>query len=1018
MVYSEQVRLLTEQINKRRKKNINGLEFVPYEWLSQLLTPENISLVISEGNIEVYEQRSIAEAVRQGGLRIFATLLLIGKPDSIYKFKQSDLGFQRENLDVKLPMILPDLDGILDLPQERDAFIETQFLFAVPVFPQGIPHRIFEDRIRVPFLSPQETGKARKKPPNGHFGFVSRERLPAHEYDLSDDHGTTFIRKRLKTSGSNAYKSELRCLRLLNAVRHTSILELSGSYTQYHTHNFIFPEATGGNLHDLLRQKGRPQQFREDEAIYLAVCGLASALEQLHYYTNDDLKIELLGCHHDLKPRNILVHGDQFILADFGLAQMAKSMVDLQQLSEDRDLYFDAPERVDYTAPTPVRQEIGPASDIWSLGAILAVLFAYMKGGPKDVERFKEKRQFLHMPEQGQPGFFLKSFHKCGKPHEGVEEWLSNEGKGRTSAEERLVVLIRDMLSIDPAKRPDIRVVLFRLRCITLMKMAEPVESQLKPTPDSSGHTEPLEYAVERQVFLEWLQKIGDSEKPLVRGFLHTDEMFAHVYGTVQAIRDEFRLLAEASRHDYPLFARLRRFNGQLVMCLDEHSRQSVRTIAELKVMPRARQVAKSRSSEALPEGIRPETQEARPDEDVRLLLSAENVSQLMENSGGAVPKLDPSSITRLSKRVKKEQDNEEDQDTEGKYPDDPGSIRTFLLGILDEDGSSIPVVIEELEIGPDFNSASRSKKLFQSLGHVLGLASGVAARFRALSCAGIYHDEKRRTIGLVYRYPETSAAESTACSSVSDLAEIINEHPDPINFIDRIIISLDDRLQLAYSLATAVFEFHKMNWFHKNISSYNVLFFNQTTAAYAINDKDGTNVDDSNDHANGRRNDTFEGTVHKVNLDLPFLIGFSHSRPGNADYSNKMHSAEEALFAYRHPDYSGADAANPASASGYLAEYDYYGLGLVLLEIGLWHPLWRMVEVSKTERSKMRAELRRDWVPFLVPSVGEAYAKAVDDCLSGRLSRFGDTPEKESVDEAFERLVLGPLNRIVVKDR
>ncbi|KAI3334723.1 hypothetical protein F4824DRAFT_467022 [Ustulina deusta] len=1005
MVYSEQAKLLAEQINKRRTKNIDGLEFVPYEWLVELLTPEVVLRIISEGNIEAYEQPSIADTINNGGLRIFATLLLVGKPDNIYRFKRSDPGFQKQSLDGKLPIKALELDSILDLPQERVTFLETQFLFAIPIFPQGIPHRIFADQIRVPFLSVHETEKRRKKPPSGHFGVVSKEKLPPREYGSRDDSSLTLVRKVLKTKDGNAYESELRCLRLLNAVRHPSILDLSGSYTQHRTHNFLFPEATGGDLHDLLRQKDRPPQFREDEAIYLAICGLASALEQLHYYTNDDLKLELLGCHHDLKPRNILVHNDRFILADFGLAQMAESMVDLQHLADDRDLYFDAPERMDYTMPIPIRQEIGPSSDIWSLGAILAVLSAYIKGGPVEVERFKEKRQFLHMPEEGKPGIFLKSFHKCGEPHEGVAEWLSNEGKGRTSAEEELVALIKDMLFIDPVRRPDIREVLLRLRCITLMKMAEPVESQLKPFPEPGGRAEPLEYEVERQVFLEWLRRVGDASKISGGQFLHTDEMFAHVCTTVYAIRDEFQLLAEASRHDCPLFARLRRFNGQLLMCLDEHGRQSVRTIAELKVMPRARQVIKSRPPDILANTVKLDTREARPDENVKLLLSAENVSRLIQNSHGAVPKLDHSKVTRLTKQAQEEVKRGEGQDIETEHSDESEKVHTFQLGTLDEDGTDIPIVVEELEIGPDFNNASMSKTLFQSLEHVLGLPPEVAARFHALSCAGIYHDEKRRTIGLVYRYPKTSAPSATTHPKVSDLAEILIGYPQPSDSERMLIISLDDRLHLAYSLATAVFEFHKMNWFHKNISSYNILFFGKRTSNFSLN----AAYNDSDD-------DGINDAIRKVNLDMPSLIGFSHSRPGNADYSNKMHSAEEALFAYRHPDYAGADAANLASASGYLAEYDYYGLGLVLLEIGMWYPLCNMVEVRNKERSKIRTQLRQEWVPHLVPTVGEAYAKAVDDCLSGRLSRFGKAPEKESVDEAFERLILGPLRRLADK--
>lgn len=114
------------------------------------------------------------------------------------------------------------------------------------------------------------------------------------------------------------------------------------------------------------------------------------------------------------------------------------------------------------------------------------------------------------------------------------------------------------------------------------------------------------------------------------------------------------------------------------------------------------------------------------------------------------------------------------------------------------------------------------------------------------------------------------------------------------------------------------------MKWLHENISSYNILFFGDKTTSIAVG---GNDVDGQLDG---------KGRLRKVNLRMSSLIGFSHSRPVNANYSNKMHSADEALFAYRHSDYAGTDAVDLSSATGYLAEYDYYGLGLVMLEIGL----------------------------------------------------------------------------------
>lgn len=205
--------------------------------------------------------------------------------------------------------------------------------------------------------------------------------------------------------------------------------------------------------------------------------------------------------------------------------------------------------------------------------------------------------------------------------------------------------------------------------------------------------------------------------------------------------------------------------------------------------------------------------------------------------------------------------------------------------------------------------------------------------------------------------------------------------------------VGIDEHLQLARDLAVAVFEFHKIRWWYKSISSYNVLLFF------------GDTVPPPECYVRGNGDPKYQRLV----LGRPYLIGFSHSRPEDAGYSNKMHS-ESALFAYRHPDYAGADAANAEQSPGYLAKYDYYSLGLVLLEIGVWNRLRRLYPDKTLSKEDMRKEILRDLVPVLEATLGMAYASAVRSCLSGELSGSGKTPDPGSVDESFERLVLRPL--------
>jgi serine/threonine protein kinase len=109
---------------------------------------------------------------------------------------------------------------------------------------------------------------------------------------------------------------------MLKLLKHPNIVELLGFYTYRDIHNFLFPLARGGTLADLLAGK-RPAQFQSDESLIVALVGLSSALCAVHEFDADDLKA--IGCHHDLKPSNILIDGSKFILADFGISRFKET---------------------------------------------------------------------------------------------------------------------------------------------------------------------------------------------------------------------------------------------------------------------------------------------------------------------------------------------------------------------------------------------------------------------------------------------------------------------------------------------------------------------------------------------------------------------------------------------------------------------------------------------------------------------------------------------------------------------
>jgi len=91
--------------------------------------------------------------------------------------------------------------------------------------------------------------------------------------------------------------------------------------------------------------------------------------------------------------------------------------------------------------------------------------------------------------------------------------------------------------------------------------------------------------------------------------------------------------------------------------------------------------------------------------------------------------------------------------------------------------------------------------------------------------------------------------------------------------------------------------------------------------------------------------------------------------------------------------------------------EYDYYSLGLVLLEIGLWDSIARVKARSVSELREMLPDKR---VPLLGHCVGTAFREAVAKCLRGDFGRTKDRSSDNAVILEYEQIVVEPLRRLV----
>ncbi|KAH8885909.1 kinase-like protein [Thozetella sp. PMI_491] len=244
---------------------------------------------------------------------------------------------------------------------------------------------------------------------------------------------------------------------------------------------------------------------------------------------------------------------------------------------------------------------------------------------------------------------------------------------------------------------------------------------------------------------------------------------------------------------------------------------------------------------------------------------------------------------------------------------------------------------------------------------------------FCALKCIGVFNDEFRTAFGVVFEVPE-SARRAEPLEPMS-LHQVIKGPKEGSRYTP----DLDDKFRLALSLAESLLELHSVQWFHKSLSAANVVFFPGAPR------------------------------VTGVSILEPFLVGFDHSRPDDpSDFtSGAANNQTKNSKNYQHPEYL-------KKGSGYCPEYDYYGLGIILMEIGFWRDFAEIVnrpQYQGLSYEARRQELLRDRVPRLSKHMGRAYSEAVRCCIQGDFGGpLGEGVEEQNIVLRFGERVVGQL--------
>ncbi|KAJ5975711.1 hypothetical protein N7481_009418 [Penicillium waksmanii] len=231
-----------------------------------------------------------------------------------------------------------------------------------------------------------------------------------------------------------------------------------------------------------------------------------------------------------------------------------------------------------------------------------------------------------------------------------------------------------------------------------------------------------------------------------------------------------------------------------------------------------------------------------------------------------------------------------------------------------------------------------------------------------ALECLGFVDQPTEEQTVFLYKLPES---EGEVGDSLTTLHAFVNAVDGDNRLLQK--PSLNDRFSMAYTLALSLSNVHASCWVHKNIWSKGILLFLETPS--------GVSAKDLHDHRIKPR------SGNKI---VSYLSdwGYARSDQQNTDMRSDF-KVEPNL--YRHPRRQGRPTQQ------FSRVHDIYALGVVLLEIGLWVTLSRIMQ-TKIRDAEVNGRLPRPKAVldelvaraalYLPKEMGMGYTQAVLACL------------------------------------
>ena len=762
------------------------------------------------------------------------------------------------------------------------------------------------------------------------------------------------MRARDESTLEEDYNNERHVLSALRCLHHPSIVRLVTAYRKGDTYNFLFPVADG-DLQKFLSLENRPAPFESNQAIYDALWSLSSAIESMHSYFSSAFDIRQIGCHYDIKPGNILYQGDRFLLSDFGLSR-------LKDLDESSRSQYKGVEG-SYIAPEcePAsegfqRAKIGRSSDTWSFGCFLCDILAYLCGGRENVSQFSLARRqklgshwarYFHAGDRINPAVteFLQSIHEIGLKEASIQSLSS---------------IIKAALQMAPECRLDASQITLRLFHLAQSDMFRKLCSQFEDYPNPRD----FEFEMEHQRLKIWAETVGltsaweniPTQAWLASPRSHGDldkirNGLKNCYQEIEFILDDADIRGTYTYHKY---YRIQRLLDDLWDMQLPSTRKYMTSQLEDRIL--------DSNSELLPSDSNPTIIKQEMDQ-----YEARCGSESSKPTYRRIMLL--SIMKQIAAAIRQQQRQDRDPQIDKETLTKPfTAYHGHFLTTLE--GSDRKVLIERMIYGESW--LSRVEELLHRIQAIATLRSDENIRdiLAILECIGYYHEATERCFGLVYELP--SFGENTHPKSLHD---IIGDTQDR-----HVMPSLTLKFDLAIHLVENVLTLHKAGWFHKNICSSNLMCFPSVFPTEASS------------------------------ISRPWITGFNYSRLSHKTAFTQGPGYEAELREYQHPEYLKFSSKNTSQQISHLRfreDFEYYSVGLVLLEIACWKPLKTLTKSIRGSPADVRRTLLRDYVPLAQKYMGDTFGDAISMCLT---SYSGVNAEPNEARKAFERRVVNPL--------